>query len=125
MYGEDVDLSFRLLKGGFENWYVPSPILHYKGESAHKSSFRYVHVFYNAMLIFYRKHYGNRAAFVSLPIKAAIVLKATLTFIGIQIRLGTLVLPTLHMSLSFSMPYRKSRSSGSIALNLIAPRFMQ
>ena len=31
MYGEDIDLSYRLLKGGFENWYIPSPILHYKG----------------------------------------------------------------------------------------------
>ena len=27
MYGEDIDLSYRLLKGGFENWYIPSPIL--------------------------------------------------------------------------------------------------
>ena len=32
MYGEDVDLSYRLLKGGFENWYLPVRILHYKGE---------------------------------------------------------------------------------------------
>ena len=45
MYGEDIDLSYRLLKGGYENWYIPAPILHYKGESTHKSSFRYVHVF--------------------------------------------------------------------------------
>ena len=56
MYGEDVDLSYRLLKGGFENWYLPVRILHYKGESTQKSSFRYVHVFYDAMLIFFRKH---------------------------------------------------------------------
>ena len=56
MYGEDIDLSYRLLKGGFENWYIPSPILHYKGESTEKSSFRYIHVFYEAMLIFFRKH---------------------------------------------------------------------
>ena len=33
MYGEDVDLSYRLLKGGYENWYLPVRILHYKGES--------------------------------------------------------------------------------------------
>lgn len=57
MYGEDVDLSFRLLKGGWENWYLPLRILHYKGESTQKSSFRYVHVFYKAMLIFCEKHY--------------------------------------------------------------------
>lgn len=57
MYGEDIDLSYRLLKGGWENWYLPLPILHYKGESTQKSSFRYVHVFYEAMLIFCKKHY--------------------------------------------------------------------
>lgn len=57
MYGEDIDLSYRLLKGGWENWYLPLRILHYKGESTQKSSFRYVHVFYEAMLIFCYKHY--------------------------------------------------------------------
>ena len=46
MYGEDIDLSYRLLKGGFENWFFPTKILHYKGESTQRSSFRYVHVFY-------------------------------------------------------------------------------
>ena len=45
MYGEDIDLSYRLLKGGFDNWYLPFQILHYKGESTHKTSFRYVHAY--------------------------------------------------------------------------------
>ena len=76
MYGEDVDLSYRLLKGGYENWYLPVRILHYKGESTQKSSFRYVHVFYDAMLIFFRKHYGGMNALWRLPIKGAIYLKA-------------------------------------------------
>lgn len=57
MYGEDIDLSYRLLKGGWDNWYLPLQILHYKGESTQKSSFRYVHVFYESMLIFCQKHY--------------------------------------------------------------------
>ena len=65
-----------MLKGGYENWYVPACILHYKGESAHRSSFRYVHVFYNAMLIFYRKHFARRMWLVSVPVKAAILGKA-------------------------------------------------
>lgn len=77
MYGEDIDLSYRLLKGGFENWYVPAKILHYKGESTQKSSFRYVHVFYEAMLIFFKKHYGHLSFLLSIPIKAAIYLKAS------------------------------------------------
>lgn len=76
MYGEDIDLSYRLLKGGYENWYLPVAILHYKGESTHKSSFRYVHVFYEAMLIFFKKHYRHASFWISLPVKLAICLKA-------------------------------------------------
>ena len=76
MYGEDIDLSYRLLKGGYENWYVPARIVHYKGESTQKTSFRYVHVFYQAMLIFFRKHYGHLSFLVTLPIKLAIYFRA-------------------------------------------------
>lgn len=76
MYGEDIDLSYRLLKGGWENWYLPQPILHYKGESTVKSSFRYVHVFYNAMLIFFNKHYRQRYRLLSLLIRLAVYVRA-------------------------------------------------
>ena len=81
MYGEDIDLSYRILKGSFENWYVPAPIVHYKGESTQKSSFRYVHVFYEAMLIFFRKHYGHLSWLVTLPIKTAIYARAFIALI--------------------------------------------
>lgn len=81
MYGEDIDLSYRLLKEGFENWYLPAKILHYKGESTQKSSFRYVHVFYEAMLIFFRKHYGHLGFWLSIPINTAIYIKATLELV--------------------------------------------
>ena len=84
MYGEDIDLSYRLLKGGFENWYVPARIVHYKGESTQKSSFRYVHVFYQAMLIFFRKHYSHASWLVSLPIKMGIYLRALLALVQMQ-----------------------------------------
>ena len=84
MYGEDIDLSYRLIKGGYHNWYLPETILHYKGESTQKSSFRYVHVFYEAMLIFFRKHYGGASLWLTLPIKTAIYLKATLALIQMQ-----------------------------------------
>ena len=76
MYGEDIDLSYRLLKGGWQNWYLPLDIVHYKGESTQKSSFRYVHVFYQAMLIFFRKHYSHLSFIFSLPIKTAIYFRA-------------------------------------------------
>lgn len=81
MYGEDIDLSYRLLKGGWQNWYLPLDIIHYKGESTQKSSFRYVHVFYQAMLIFFRKHYGHLSFFLSLPIQLAIYFRAALALL--------------------------------------------
>lgn len=76
MYGEDIDLSYRLLKGGWQNWYVPTPILHYKGESTQKSSFKYVYNFYNAMLIFINKHYRNRYHFFVYFIHLAVHMRA-------------------------------------------------
>lgn len=70
MYGEDIDLSYRLLKGGWENWYLPLMILHYKGESTQKSSFRYVHVFYESMLIFFEKHFGHLSWLLTAPVQS-------------------------------------------------------
>ncbi len=84
MYGEDIDLSCRLLKVGFENWYLPVRILHYKGESTQKSSFRYVHVFYDAMFIFFRKHYGGMSMLFSIPIRLAIYVKAFLSLVSMS-----------------------------------------
>ena len=85
MYGEDIDLSYRFLKNNWQNWYVPADILHYKGESTQKTSFRYVHVFYQAMLIFFRKHYSHFSLLVSLPIKTAIYMKAALALFHISL----------------------------------------
>lgn len=86
MYGEDIDLSYRILKAGYKNYYLPTPILHYKGESTHKNSFRYVHVFYEAMLIFFRKHYRHYSLLLSIPIMAAIILSACLSLVSRQLR---------------------------------------
>ena len=83
MYGEDIDLSYRLLKGGWQNWYIPYSIIHYKGQSTRKSDFRYVHVFYQAMLIFFRKHYSHLCLFFTLPVKCAIYFRASLALVDI------------------------------------------
>ena len=81
MYGEDIDISYRLLKEGYDNWYLPLPIVHYKGESTQKTSFRYVHVFYNAMLIFFGKHYSGMSWLISVPVKIAIYMQALLVLL--------------------------------------------
>ena len=83
MYGEDIDLSYRLLKGGWENWYLPQSITHYKGKSTRKTDYRYVHVFYQAMLIFFRKHYNHLSIFYTLPVKIAIYFRAFIALIDI------------------------------------------
>jgi GT2 family glycosyltransferase len=63
MYGEDIDLSYRILKSGFKNFYFPeTTIIHYKGESTKKGSINYVLVFYKAMIIFARKHFSKKNA---------------------------------------------------------------
>jgi N-acetylglucosaminyl-diphospho-decaprenol L-rhamnosyltransferase len=60
MYGEDIDLSYRIQKAGFKNYYFPeTTILHFKGESTRKLSPQYNRDFYGAMLLFVNKHYGK------------------------------------------------------------------
>ncbi len=80
MYGEDIDLSYRILKGGYHNYYLPVQILHYKGESTKKSSFRYVHVFYDAMLIFFNKHYRDSHKFLGWLVRLAVVVRGVLDY---------------------------------------------
>lgn len=84
MYGEDIDLSYRILKSGYRNYYLPLRILHYKGESTNKSSYRYVHTFYRAMQLFFKKHYSHYSLIVSLPINIAIWTRALLAYVGNQ-----------------------------------------
>lgn len=80
MYGEDIDLSYRIQLGGYKNYYfAESSIIHYKGESTKKSSVNYVFVFYNAMIIFAKKHFsGQQAKLFSFAINLAIYLRAGL-----------------------------------------------
>lgn len=85
MHGEDIDLSLRLYRSGRTNYYIPSPILHYKGKSTRKTDYRYVRTFYRAMLIFFRKHYPHYRFGLALPIQAAILAKAAMTFVRGQV----------------------------------------
>lgn len=83
MYGEDIDLSYRILKGGYKIKYLAdSQIIHYKGESTKKSSLNYVKTFYGAMSIYVNKHYqGNTGKVLSRLINAAIVFRAMLSMV--------------------------------------------
>ncbi len=59
MYAEDIDLSYRITKAGFNNYYLPDvTIIHYKGEST-KKDIKHIKQFYLAMSQFVKKHYGT------------------------------------------------------------------
>jgi GT2 family glycosyltransferase len=80
MYGEDIDLSYRITQAGYKNYYfAESSIIHYKGESTKKSSVNYVIVFYKAMAIFAQKHFSQKnARLFNVLIHLAIYLRAAM-----------------------------------------------
>lgn len=109
MYGEDIDLSYRLIKGGYKNYYFPETrIIHYKGESTKKGSLNYVFIFYKAMIIFAKKHFSSKNAWIfSVLINLAIYLRA---FLSITRRfLNKIALPLFDSAVIFGgMIYLKN-----------------
>lgn len=98
MYGEDIDLSYRITKGGYKNYYFPkTSIIHYKGESTKKSSVNYVLVFYKAMVIFAKKHFTQKnAKLLSFLIYTAIYLRAGAAILARMIK--RILLPILDFA---------------------------
>jgi O-antigen biosynthesis protein len=57
LYGEDIDLCYRIHNKGYSIWYNPeTQIIHKKGKSSSKSILRSRFAFYEAMVLFSRKH---------------------------------------------------------------------
>lgn len=84
MYGEDIDLSYRFLLGGYQNYYfADTQIIHYKGESTKKGSLNYVRVFYQAMIIFAEKHFGGsqKRLFIT-TIRLAVYFRALIAIVN-------------------------------------------
>jgi len=113
MYGEDIDLSYRITKGGYKNYYFPeTTIIHYKGESTKKGSLNYVRMFYNAMIIFARKHFSKQyAGLFSFFIHLAIFFRAFIATVFTLFR--RLWLPIIDFILIFTgffffLPYWES-----------------
>lgn len=102
MYGEDIDLSYRIVKAGYENWFLPTPMIHYKGESTHKDSMRYVRVFYDAMLIFYRKHFPRFNVIFYPIVKLGVIVRAGMAMAK---RLFKRLLPVSHKPASERWPW--------------------
>ena len=82
MYGEDIDLSYRVLKAGYQNYFIPTQILHYKGESTKKNSLKYVNAFHKAMVIFFKKHFTQYSILYTTFITLTVMLKGVMTYLS-------------------------------------------
>jgi O-antigen biosynthesis protein len=84
MYGEDLDLCYRIQKSGFKVYYVHSTqIIHYKGESTKRSSLDETKVFYSAMHLFVKKHLSS-SLLVELILRSAIAARSVFAFLGVR-----------------------------------------
>ena len=82
MYGEDLDLCFRIKKAGYKIYYYPhTSIIHYKGESTKKSSISYVNNFYGAMQVFVKKNLNKSFWIMNLLIRISITYRASISYI--------------------------------------------
>lgn len=132
MYGEDIDLSYRIQKLGYKNYYfADTTIIHFKGESTKKGSLNYIRIFYNAMSVFVSKHYGGGKAWAfRFFIQLAIWLRAGITAlfkfllkIGLPLIDAIIIYGSFEMVKLFWINYARSGKGYGININIALPGF--
>lgn len=117
MYGEDIDLSYRIQQAGYKNYYyADETIIHFKGESTRRGTLNYIRLFYSAMIIFVGKHYtGITANIYRQMLNVAIWIRATIALVAgftsnnrIALMDGWLVALSYFMSFGFWSYWIKS-----------------
>ncbi len=104
MYGEDIDLCYRIQKKGYKNYYfADTTIIHFKGESTQKNSYEYIRIFYAAMKIFVTKHYKKNNL-------ALLVLKISIGFSKL------VAMVVLFLKRSLTINYRSKKSLQTIII---------
>lgn len=89
MYGEDIDLCYRIQKAGYQNYYFAgTTIIHFKGESTRLHSAQQVQMFYHAMDIFVRKHFSKKGArLFTVLLRMGIRIRAAMQLLAMPLRL--------------------------------------
>ena len=100
MYGEDIDLSFRLQEDGCNNsYFAGTQIIHYKGESTKTQSLNYTRRFYEAMIIFAKKHLkSSQEKLFTGIMRVAIYARGILSFLWASLNKASLVIFDLIFS---------------------------
>ena len=107
MYGEDIDLSYKVLKSGYDNYYFgETTVIHFKGESTLKD-IKYAKRFYGAMQIFYKKHFKQNLVFnavVGLGIKLAYLTRRAPKKINIKSERSYVYIKSSQFALEKQLP---------------------
>lgn len=88
MYGEDLDLCYRVKQAGWQVWYWPGvAVRHLKGESARQRPGRMTFEFFRSMHVFYAKHQAaHNPAALNVCVIAAIWLFCAAALIRVRTR---------------------------------------
>jgi len=129
MYGEDIDLSYRIIKAGYKNYYFPETrIIHYKGESTKKGTLNYVRMFYNAMIIFVRKHFsGGKAGLLTFLLQIAIYFRSVISLLsGLLKRIGWPLVDavSIYAAMYFLKNFWQENVKNSEGKNYYPPEYM-
>lgn len=124
MYGEDIDLSYRIAKSGYTNYYLPEKVLHFKGESSSNNHKEYNRAFHDAMRIFFRKYYPGKALlsfFVSLAINIRAFLMAFKNTSDTK-NIGVKILNTQDMSYEEMIDYMDRSKPKNLQYRIYNPQ---
>ncbi|MEO8773237.1 MAG: glycosyltransferase family 2 protein [Gelidibacter sp.] len=115
MYGEDIDLSYKVLKAGYQNiYYGKTTIIHFKGESTLKDK-TYAKRFYGAMQIFYNKHFKSNSVY-NVMVWIGILVSRLLMKIPLKTtkKSNAYVLMTKDLEFNIELPFEVTMVEGFV-----------
>ena len=84
MFGEDIDLCYRIKELGYKIYYNPSTeIIHYKGESVKNAPYDMISIFYTAMDLYFKKYVQKYKywKYISIFVKLALLIRKSFSYV--------------------------------------------